>query len=234
FINQADQIWTCSEEDSRLLEQLHKRKLPARVIANGINVTDYNNVRQGKCQLPDGLEAHPQTLIFTALFSHPPNAVASQLLIEQIYPELRKVYPQCRLILAGRNPTALMKQAAKQDSGIIVTGEVPDMRPYLAAASLVIVPLLDGGGTRLKILEAFAAGRPVVSTAKGAEGLKGQDGKHLLIRNSVEEMVAGVSQIWSDSALTQKLVDSAWELVSAEYSWEAVGKRVEEALDGLL
>ncbi|MDY6783078.1 MAG: glycosyltransferase [Cyanobacteriota bacterium] len=230
LIEETDQIWTCSAEDTRLLGQLSQRKLPTHVIANGINVTDYNSVRQGECPLPDGLERNPQTLIFTALFSHPPNAVAAQILIEEIYPELCKTYPQCRLILAGRNPTALMKQANKKEVGILVTGEVPDMRPYLAAASLVIVPLLDGGGTRLKILEAFAAGRPVVSTAKGAEGLKGKDGEHLLIRNSVEEMVAGVSNLWSDAALTQKLVDSAWKLVCAEYSWEAVGKRVEKAI----
>jgi glycosyltransferase involved in cell wall biosynthesis len=233
FIRKTDQIWTCSAEDTRLLEQLSQRKLPTHVIANGINVADYSSVRQGKCSLPDGLKPNPQTLIFTALFSHPPNAVAATILIEQIFPQLRKTYPQCRLILAGRNPTAFMKQAAKKEPKIIVTGEVPDMRPYLAASSLVIVPLLDGGGTRLKILEAFASGRPVVSTAKGAEGLKGQDGEQLLIRDTVEEMVKGVEQLWSDSALAQKLVHSAWELVCAQYSWEAVGKRVEEAIEKL-
>ncbi|HBB35338.1 MAG TPA: glycosyl transferase family 1 [Cyanobacteria bacterium UBA8803] len=234
FIHQADQIWACSDDDARLLEKLYRPRRSARVIPNGVNVAEYNNLCQGEGELPDGLEPLRWTLIFTALFTHPPNAIAAQLLIDQIYPQLREYYPNCRLILAGRNPTPTMRQAAKKDPKIIVTGQVPDVRPYLAAASVVIVPLLDGGGTRLKILEAFAAGRPVVSTAKGAEGLHVRDGENLLIRDSVEEMVMGVCQLWSDPALAKKLTDAARKLVCAEYSWQGVSKRVDEAVRGLL
>lgn len=92
------------------------------------------------------------------------------------------------------------------------------------------VPLGHGGGTRLKILEAFAAGCPVVSTAKGAEELKVKDGEHLLIGDEIEAMVEGVCQLWSDPSLGQKLANSAYELVRAEYSWEAVGRKVESAV----
>jgi glycosyltransferase involved in cell wall biosynthesis len=127
-----------------------------------------------------------------------------------------------------------MQAAAKREPSIIVTGSVADVRPYLAAASVMVVPLLQGGGTRLKILEAFAAGCPVVSTAKGAEGIKARDGEHLLIRNEVEELVAGVCQLWSNRSLREKLASSAYELVQAKYSWQAVGRKIELAVQKLL
>ncbi|MDY6783076.1 MAG: glycosyltransferase family 4 protein [Cyanobacteriota bacterium] len=230
LIQNADQIWTCSTEEATSIQQLCDRTPPVYAIANGVNVADYQGDRIPTIELA----SNPFTLLFTASFSYKPNAVAAEILIDRIYPQLRKQYPDCRLILAGHSPTPHMEEAAKIDSGIIVTGKVPDMRPYLAAASVVIVPLLTGGGTRLKILEAFAARRPVVSTTKGAEGLNAQDGQHLLIRDSVEEMVAGVSQLWSKPNLVKKLTKSAAERVKSEYSWEAVGQSVKKAIGDLL
>jgi glycosyltransferase involved in cell wall biosynthesis len=230
-IQNVDQVWVCSAEEVPCLQQLSDRVPPVHVVANGVNVVAY----RGDCiPTTSELEPNPFTLFFAASFSYQPNAVAAEILIDKIYPHLRKLYPDCRLILAGHSPNPYMEEAAKIDSGIIVTDKVPDMRPYLKAASVVIVPLLTGGGTRLKILEAFAARRPVVSTTKGAEGLNVQDGQHLLIRDSVEEMVAGVSQLWSDPDWIKQLTESATELVQKEYSWEAVGQKIEEAVRELL
>ena len=130
----------------------------------------------------------------------------------------------------GGKPTQWMLEAGKRDSGIIVTGKVADVRPYLAAASVMAVPLRQGRGTRLKILEAFAAGCPVVSTTKGAEGLKVKDGEHLLIGDEIETIVEGVCQLWSNPSLGQKVANSAYELVRKEYSCEAVGRRVESVI----
>lgn len=234
FVRQVDQLWVCSENDANLFQKLYGTGLPIHVVANGVNVTDYESVRLSSSSLLPGLEPNPWTLVFTATFTHQPNRVAVQILIDQIYPQLRNIYPQCRLILVGRSPTPYMKEAAKRNSSIQVTGTVPDIRPYLAAASVVIVPLFEGGGTRLKILEAFAASRPVVSTTKGAEGLSVRDGEHLLIRDTIEGLVAGVCQLWSDPSVGQKLADSAYQLVQSKYSWEAVGRRVEKSIQELL
>ena len=195
-----------------------------------MNVANYDQVRLGECTPPQGLENKQRNLLFLGQMSYLPNTEAAELLINKIYPQLKKIYPDCRLLLVGRNPTQKMLEASKKDSGIIVTGTVSDVRPYLAAASVMVVPLLKGGGTRLKILEAFAAGCPVVSTAKGAEGIKAKDGEHLLIRDSFEAIVHGISQIWSDSLLGKKLAYSAYDLVKQEYSWEAVVQRVEQAI----
>ncbi len=234
FLCQANQVWMCSQVDDKLLQDLYGKVWHTRVVPNGIDVAQYECVRFGKCTLPEGLEQKQRYLLYLGLYSYSPNAVAAELLIDQIYPRLRQVYPDCRLLLVGRYPTQRMKEATEQDAGIIVTGEVADVRPYLAAASVMAVPLRYGGGTRLKILEAFAAGCPVVSTAKGAEGLKVKDGEHLLIRDEIEGIVEGVCQMWSDPALGEKLANCAYELVKAEYSWEAVGRRVESGVRGLL
>jgi glycosyltransferase involved in cell wall biosynthesis len=229
-IHQADQVWTCSDTDDKLLQNLYGRVPYTQVVPNSIDVSHYDCVRLGKCSLPEGLERKQRNLLYSGKFSYFPNAVAVDLLIDHIYPRLRQVYPDCRLLLVGRHPTQRMLEAAEQDSTIIVTGEIPDVRPYLAAASVMAVPLHHGGGTRLKILEAFAAGCPVISTAKGAEGLKVQDGEHLLIRNEIEAIFEGVCQLWSDPTWGQKLAKSAYELVNAEYSWSAVGGKVESAV----
>ncbi len=230
FSKQADEIWVCSDNDANLIKELYGQVAPTHVVPNGINVAHYDGVHSRECSPESGLENKSRNLLFLGQMSYLPNTVAAELLINKIYPKLREFYPDCRLLLVGRNPTPFMLDAANKDAQIIVTGSVPDVRPYLAAASVMVVPLIQGGGTRLKILEAFAAGCPVVSTAKGAEGLKIKDGEHLLIKDSIEELVAGVCQVWSDPALGEKLAGCGYELVQEEYSWESVGGRVEEAV----
>ncbi|WP_036479498.1 glycosyltransferase family 4 protein [Myxosarcina sp. GI1] len=231
FVRQVDRVWVCSDDDAALMQKLYGKKSHPQVVPNGINISDYETIKLGNCPLPKNFQITPHTIIFIGAFSYTPNAVAAQILIKQIFPELQKNYSDCHLLLVGREPTKQMKQAAQNNPGITVTGKVTDIRPYLAAASVAVVPLLQGGGTRFKILEAFAAGRPVVSTSKGAEGLTAQDEEHLLIRNTTEDIVAGVSQLWSNSFLRQKLVDSAYELVKAKYSWESVNLKVQKILE---
>ncbi|MGL6283534.1 MAG: glycosyltransferase family 4 protein, partial [Microcoleaceae cyanobacterium] len=151
----------------------------------------------------------------------------------QIYPKIREIYPDFHLLLVGREPTKFMQEASHNNPNIIVTGEVTDMRPYLAIAHIMIVPLQKGGGTRFKILEAFASGCPVISTKKGAEGLKAEDGKHLLIRDNIEDIVAGVIELSTKPNLGEELSSNAYEQVKTEYSWQAVGDKVQVAIKQL-
>ena len=99
---------------------------------------------------------------------------------------------------------------------------MPDVRPYLKTASLMIVPLRQGGGTRLKILEAFASHCPVISTAKGAEGLNAKDGEHLYLGETCEQLVEKVDFLWQNPALAQQLAETAYDLFLQKYSWAAV------------
>jgi glycosyltransferase involved in cell wall biosynthesis len=234
FIREVDCVWVCSDRDAKLLQKLTRKAVDFHIIPNGVDLARYDCRRLDEDSIPDWLRPEPQTVIFAASFNYGPNELAAKLSIEEIYPLLKATYPNCRLLLVGVDPTESMRQAAKQNPNIIVTGKVPSVLPYLAAASVVAVPLLQGGGTRLKILEAFAAGRPVVSTSKGAEGLRVRNGEHLLIGENAGELAAGICKIWSDSCLTQRLVRSAYEFVRTEHSWEAVAQTVERAVDKLL
>jgi polysaccharide biosynthesis protein PslH len=226
LLHQADQVWVCSEADAVQLHQCYPVKATTAVIPNGLDLSVYKGLRPG-------LEQSESTILLLANFAHIPNAAAAQTLITDIYPSLKAIYPQCRLLLVGRHPTPAMQSAAQRDPAIVVTGEVEDINPFLAIASTMVVPLTEGSGTRLKILEAFAAQCPVVSTAKGAEGLAVQDGEHLLIREGHANIVQGVLQLWGDSALASRLTRSAFQLMQSQYSWEAVNGKVERALQRL-
>jgi polysaccharide biosynthesis protein PslH len=234
FIRRVDRVWVCSDDDVRLLKMLYGEHFEPDAVPNGIDVTYYDSVRLRQCQPFQEIPSKPHNLIYMGTFSYEPNKVAAKLLLEEIYPRLRQRYPDCRLLMVGRTPTQQMQQAAKDDPQIIVTGSVPDVRPYLSASSVTIVPLLQGGGTRLKLLEAFASGCPAVSTSKGAEGLFAQDGEHLLIRDGTDALVEAIAELWSNPSLVQKLTAAAYELVKTQYSWQAVGKQVERSLQSWL
>jgi polysaccharide biosynthesis protein PslH len=232
LIQRASQVWICSKQDQQQLQQLYGNS-SSYVIPNGINQVFYEGIYRQRLQPSSDSENLGPSVLFLANFAHIPNAQAAQMLITEIYPQLKFHCPTCRLLLVGRHPTRLMWDTASQDPAIQVTGELADIRPYLALASLMVVPLQVGSGTRLKILEAFAAGCPVVSTAKGVEGLAVTDGQHLLICNTVNEMVSGIRQLWADASLRTRLASSAHELVKGNYDWEAVAEQVKVALQEL-
>jgi glycosyltransferase involved in cell wall biosynthesis len=232
LVHHASQVWVCSEHDQQQLQQLYGEP-SSYVVPNGIDLGFYDNIYGQRLENAGNSEHVDCSILFLANFAHIPNAQAAQILITEIYPQLKSNVPACRLLLVGRHPTPFMLNAANQDPAICVTGELPDVRPYLALASLMVVPLQAGSGTRLKILEAFAAGCPVVSTAKGVEGLTVQDGEHLLIRDTVSEMVCSIRQLWADASLQARLTDSAYKLVKVHYAWDAVAKHVEAALKSL-
>lgn len=234
FIHQADQVWLCSEADRQLVRDLYSCQTTTVVIPNSIDVQQYNESLSLEQVTQSGYQPAPHDLLFMGVFGYPPNQAAAHLLIHQIYPRLKQRYPDVRLVLMGSGATQEMRQAAQQDADIIVTGRVPDVRPYTTGASVMVVPLLQGGGTRLKILEAFAAHCPVVSTHKGAEGLAVQDGEHLLLRDTSEDLVDAVSQVWSKPELRASLATAAYDLVKAEYSWESTAQKVHQALEILM
>ena len=230
FCQRVDQIWTCSDSDSELFKQCYEKAVPTMTVPNGLNVANYHDIHNNTIDLPEGIPPNPQTILFVGLLSYPPNKEAVELLLEEIFPLLKSGYPNCRLLIVGANASRKMQHIADNDPNIVLTGDVTDVKPYLAAASIVVVPLRQGGGTRLKILEAFASLRPVVTTTKGAEGLNATDEEHLLIRDSPETMVEAIGRLWSEKSLGDKLTCAAYELIKAQYSWEAVGKTIEKEL----
>jgi glycosyltransferase involved in cell wall biosynthesis len=170
-------------------------------------------------------------LIFTGSMDWLPNIDAAEFFAAEILPHIRKERPNCRILIAGRRPASAVKKLAECDSGIVVTGTVPDVRPYLWGSTVAIVPLRIGGGTRLKIFEAMAARLPVVSTSVGAEGLPVADGKHVAIADHPERFARCCLDLLADAELRKRRADQAWQLVSRQFSWNAVSTEFESALE---
>ncbi|MFZ0592755.1 MAG: glycosyltransferase [Bryobacteraceae bacterium] len=175
--------------------------------------------------------AEPQAdLVFCGSMDWLPNIDGARFFIEQIYPHIRAKLPSCRVAFVGRHPSPWLKRLTR-DPNLIVTGTVPDVRPWFWGARVSIVPLRIGGGTRLKIFEAMAAQVPVVSTAIGAEGLPVVNGRHLLIEDDPRSFADACIALLKDSPHCRELASEAWMLVAGRFSWEAVTKDFESILE---
>jgi sugar transferase (PEP-CTERM/EpsH1 system associated) len=206
----------CSEGDAEHLHQLNP-EIPVRVIGNGVDLEYFAPVQE-----VDG----PPTLLYTGTMHYYPNIDAVQYFFQEIYPHLVRLVPEVRILIVGHGPPADVLQWQRL-LGVKITGSVLDIRPYLANCTATIVPLRLGGGTRLKIMESIAAGRPVVSTSIGAQGLGMRHGEHLLVANEPVEFARQSAQLLMDGDLRRRLVAQARPFVVAHFSWEALGEKFE-------
>ncbi len=224
----VDQLWVCSEADADDMRAEHGTQTPIHVVPNAIDVSRFASVRElrkARAHSPKG----PQ-VFYPGMYRYEPNAIAAEYLIEEIFPRLLAKYPHAVLKLVGAWPTESMLAAAKREPQIRVAGAVPDIRPHFADADALVVPVLQGGGTRLKVLEAFAAMLPVVSTPKGVEGLDVVDGKQFLAAADPEAFVERAIELWSDPLLAANLSEAGFETVRRYYSWDSIGRCIEAAM----
>jgi glycosyltransferase involved in cell wall biosynthesis len=157
-----------------------------------------------------------------------PNEDAMLYFAREVLPLIRAEEPAATLAIVGRAPTPAVRRLA--DAGINVTGSVDDVRPYVRGAAVYVVPLRIGGGTRLKIFEAMAMGKAVVSTTVGAEGLPVAAGEHLLIADEPTTFARAVVRLLRDVDRRRQLEEAARSLVVANYDWSAVAGSLEAAL----
>ena len=223
----ADQIWVPSERDAQLTARSYGTTTPIGVVPNALDVDAYAGPPEG-----DGepLGATDPTVVLTARFDYPPNAIAARFLVEEVLPQLWERLPSARLQLVGSDPTSFVRAAAAEERRIEVTGPVPEVTPFLARAFAVAVPLFQGGGTRLKVLEAFAAGTPVVATSKAVEGLDVTEGAHFVAAESADEFVAALLALWANRARAAEMAAGARRLVRDRYSREVVCRCVAAAV----
>jgi glycosyltransferase involved in cell wall biosynthesis len=227
--NRMDQIWVSSEDDRIRFRDDLRVRAPVHVIPNAVDLARYSTPGNRPPEL-DGLTG--PFFLFAGVFHYSPNRHAADFLIRELFPRLAQVYPEGRLLLVGANPTAAMLAAAEQDKRIVVTGRVPDAIPYLQHSSMLLTPLFEGGGTRFKIIEAFAAGLPVVSSATGVEGLGATPGEHFLLARDAGEFVNAISQLISDQRRRDTMVRSAAGFVE-RFSWSAARHAAGRALGEL-
>jgi polysaccharide biosynthesis protein PslH len=227
FTQQVDQVWACSHSDAQQLQQIRGSHPTVACIPNAVNSHDYRSIARDR-QLQSSPRA--KILIFTASFSYAPNVTAAHWLIDEIFPQVQALHPDSQLFLVGASPSPSMEAAAMHNSNIHIPGRVPDMRPYLAQSTIAIVPLKQGGGTRLKILEAFASRLPVISTTKGAEGINAEPNRHLMLGDTTAELVAAIDQLWRSPTIADAIADAAYDLVEQDYSWGAITQRLAQLI----
>ena len=168
-------------------------------------------------------------LVFVGSMDWMPNVDGMRWFLTHVFPLIRQEKSDCRLAIVGRNPPQELLDAAK-DPHITVTGTVPDVRPFLWQSALSVVPLRVGGGTRLKIFEAMAAGTPVVSTTIGAEGLPVRHGETIHIADTAQQFATDCLQLLTHPQKRQTMAQRAAELVVGNYSWEQVTKGFERLI----
>lgn len=208
-----DYVVTVSIDDREITREQYGVEHVAEV-ATGVD-TDYFR--------PRGTEKRePHNLVFTGSMDWLPNEDAIRYFTEQIMPLVKRDLPEATLTVVGRNPYPSLLELSRRDSSVIVTGRVEDVRPYMERAAAYVVPLRIGGGTRLKIYEAMAMEKPIVSTTIGAEGLPVRDGQELLLADTPEAFAAKVVRVLKDEAYARELGMRAASVVREQFGWGPV------------
>lgn len=166
----------------------------------------------------DPLGSPTPTLLFVGGFGHPPNVEAARRLARRIFPRVRASFPDAVLYLVGDKPPPQVRRLA--DEHTIVTGRVEDVTPYLDRAAVVVAPLRAGGGTRVKVLEALAAGKAVVASPRAADGIAAIAGEHLLVAETDDELAAAVEELLADPEARAALGGRARAWAEAALDWE--------------
>ena len=208
-------------------ERLRELAPGARVetIPNGVDI-DYF--------APDATEpVRPHSLVWAGGMDWFPNADAIEWFATSIWPALAADNPARSAVIIGRAPPARVVSLAAADARVQVLGFVDDVRPHVRRAATYICPIRVGGGTRLKVLDALALGRPLVATRIGVEGLGLVDGVHYLEANDVAETVAQVGRLERDPQLAARLADAGRTFVLGNYSWDGIGQRLARVFDSV-
>jgi glycosyltransferase involved in cell wall biosynthesis len=210
---------TMSQDDAAAMEA--DLGLGSAVIPNGVDTS---------ALAATPLPAEPVAL-FTGTFDYPPNAEALAWLLSGIWPRVLERRADARLLVVGRDvPERLAAQAGPS---VQVAGWVPEMQPWFDRARVVIVPMRSGGGTRLKVLDGLASGRPLVTTTMGAEGVALAAGEQTLIADEGEAFADAVLRTFADDALATRLGTAGRRLAEDTYDWRAIGARYAELLEAV-
>ncbi len=214
--HQFEKIVAVSVEDARKIERDYAVE-NAFDVPTGVD-TDFFR--------PSGKEKiEPHNLVFTGSMDWLPNEDAMRFFVEQILPAVKRQIPDVTLTIVGRNPSAQLIEMSKRDASIVVTGRVEDVRPYIEKSAAYIVPIRIGGGTRLKIYEALAMEKPMISTTIGAEGLPLENETDLLLADSPEAFAAAIVCVLGDENFARELGRRSAARVRAEFGWADVAAK---------
>jgi glycosyltransferase involved in cell wall biosynthesis len=210
---QFDKVLLVSEQDCQSsVSLLPRQKEKFAIVPNGVDC-EYH--------IPGLVVKDNNSLIFNGALTYNVNYEAIKFFLERIFPLVRRHDPKVSLTITGTTDGVDLR-GLKQSGNVLFSGWVEDIRPLVSKAAACVVPILDGGGTRLKILEAMALGTPVVSTSKGAEGLNVTDGLNILLSDDPENFALNVLRIMNDEDLRQRIMKNGRQLVEQHYDWASI------------
>lgn len=215
YWNKADKLFAVSEEDRKLMLKLVPKK-EVGIIPNGVD-SKYYRLKKVKKKFP------PRILYGVTNFEWLQNQEATEILINEVWPRIKKELPKSRIWIVGRKIPEWVKNLSEKGE-VEVTENIADARDAYLAACVMVAPIRGSGGTRLKILEAMAAGLPVVSTRIGVAGLNLTDGKNVLIADTIDELALEAVKILKDKKLAKRIGNAAREHVSKYFDWEKIVK----------
>jgi glycosyltransferase involved in cell wall biosynthesis len=223
-LHRFDTVIAVSKRDANVLS---KRYCLAQVeeIDTGVDLEFFDIAPLGEAPDPgpDG-----GTLVFTATMNWQPNVDGIHFLLDEVWPTLTAARPGVRAVIIGRNPPASLSDKVKaRGLNVTLTGFVDDIRPYVARSHVYVIPLFVGSGTRIKVFEAMAMGRPVISTSLGIEGLDVTDGEHFLRADNAEAFSRGILSLLDDATLRDRITRAARRLVEERFSWRSVSAQFE-------
>jgi len=210
-----ERVVVVSAEDAAALRDVDPR-IRTAVIPNGV---DSEHFHPGELARDDGL------VVFTGTMDWPPNVEAAQFLAGEVAPRLRARVPAAKLALVGRSPSPSVQALA--GPGVEVTGEVPDVRPWLWRAQAFACPMVSGTGIKNKLLEALACGAPAVATPRAMQGLGAAPGREVLVAEGADGFAAAVADVLTDAELRARLARGGREYVAAHHSWAAAAAAFE-------
>ncbi len=217
-LGKFDHVIAVSEHDRDQMLAMDSN-CPISVVPTGVDTSKYQRVASAS--------GDPPVVVFTGSMDWEPNVDAVEYFCHEIWPTVLAEFPLARFEIVGRNPSARVQRLAS--GTVVVTGTVPSVSDHLRDATVVVVPLRIGGGTRLKIFEAMAMGKAMVSTSIGAEGLDVQHGRDLLLADNSQSFATGILYLLRDPALRRRYEDAAAKL-AAQYDWSHIARRFAEVL----
>jgi glycosyltransferase involved in cell wall biosynthesis len=225
-----EELGVCRKQDGILITSARDKALldidvpdvPKYLIPNGVDTSYF---------APADDASEPHSLVFSGMMGYLPNYDGVLHFLDEIFPKIQRCIPDVKIYVVGKQPPKALVDRA--DNNVIVTGYVDDVRPYLRKASVYVVPLRMGSGTRLKVLEAMAMHKPIVTTAIGCEGIEAVDGESVLIADHPELFAERVVELFNDRAVRQRLVRAGREVVDTKYDWTIIGTRLVEVYQSL-
>lgn len=222
----ADHVISVSHEDKDLfMKKYSVNPVKIAVIPSGTNILNLNFLEErSKVRKEIDIEPRDIVVIFHGIYTYPPNKEAIDLIINYIAPKIGELYSNVKFIIAGKDVPRFEKNNVK------CIGFVDDLHSLLNASDIAIVPLLRGGGTKMKIFDYMSVGLPLVTTKKGAEGIEIEDGKHALILDEVdEEFIRAIQYLIENEDERKRLGRNAIKLIEEKYNWD----KIREKLNGL-